>query len=289
MIEIRVMSERDVALGLRLCRAAEWNQLEADWRRLLALQPDGCFVAEWKSKAVGTATTTVYGRTCAWIGMVLVDLAHRRRGIGTALLEHCIAYLQARGVRAIKLDATEAGRAVYAKVGFVDEYATFRYVASPPTPGAKPLIAGVRRLHDADWPAIARLDAEAFGADRSALLRRLAADNRDYAQVAVEYGDDVKGFAMAYPGHDALHVGPVVAVGTEEAQALVGTLIGVDALRGDARQAVLDVLGPNAASVDVAATWGFTRQRRLMRMVLGENASPGRTELVFAGSGFETG
>ena len=46
MIRVRPLAAADLPLGLRLSQAAGWNQTEADWRRFLDLQPDGCFVAE---------------------------------------------------------------------------------------------------------------------------------------------------------------------------------------------------------------------------------------------------
>ena len=57
MIHVRPLTAADVALGRRLCAAAGWNQTEADWRRFLDLQPDGCFVAEWEDRPVATVTT----------------------------------------------------------------------------------------------------------------------------------------------------------------------------------------------------------------------------------------
>jgi hypothetical protein len=57
MIRLRPLTAADLPLGLRLCGAAGWNQTEADWRRFLDLQPDGCFVAELDGTAVGTTTT----------------------------------------------------------------------------------------------------------------------------------------------------------------------------------------------------------------------------------------
>ena len=56
------------------------------------------------------------------IGMVLVPPEKRRMGIGTALLMHGIEYLEAKGVAAVKLDATPLGRPLYEKLGFVVEY-----------------------------------------------------------------------------------------------------------------------------------------------------------------------
>ena len=83
MIRVRPVTTADLPLGLGLCRAAGWNQTEADWRRFLDLQPDGCFVAELDGAAVGTTTTCVFGRV-AWVAMVLVAGPARGRGVGAA-------------------------------------------------------------------------------------------------------------------------------------------------------------------------------------------------------------
>ena len=72
MIRVRGMTVDDVPLGMRLKGQAGWNQIEADWRRFLALEPDGCFVAELDGKPVATTTTCVFD-SVAWIAMVLVD------------------------------------------------------------------------------------------------------------------------------------------------------------------------------------------------------------------------
>ena len=82
------MTAADLPLGL--CRAAGWNQIEADWRRFLDLQLDGCFVAELDGASVGTTTTCVFGRV-AWVAMALVAEAVRGRGVGAALLGAALA------------------------------------------------------------------------------------------------------------------------------------------------------------------------------------------------------
>src|SRR6266849_965159 len=71
-IHIRVMTVADIPLGMRLKAQNAWNQLEADWRRFLTMEPDGCFVAEWRGTAVGTACTCTFDDV-AWVAMVLVD------------------------------------------------------------------------------------------------------------------------------------------------------------------------------------------------------------------------
>ena len=79
MIRIRQMTAADLGLGMRLKSQAGWNQTEADWRRFLEMQPDGCFVAEFDGVSVGTAVGCVFG-SVAWIAMVLVDAEFRGRG-----------------------------------------------------------------------------------------------------------------------------------------------------------------------------------------------------------------
>ena len=60
--EIRVMRVRDIPFGMELKNIAHWNQLEADWRRFLKLEPNGCFVALWNGERAGTITTINYGK-----------------------------------------------------------------------------------------------------------------------------------------------------------------------------------------------------------------------------------
>src|ERR1700687_3445839 len=118
VIRIRRMTPADVPLGMRLKQQAGWNQTEADWRRFLDLEPDGCFVAELDDDPVATTTTCVFG-VIGWIAMVLVDVPVRGRGIGSALMRHALEYLDDRNVLTVRLDATPLGQPVYEKLGFV--------------------------------------------------------------------------------------------------------------------------------------------------------------------------
>src|SRR6476619_1151636 len=115
--EIRLLFESDSPAAMRLKEAAGWNQTEEDWRRLLALEPNGCFAAVKDDRLVGTTTTTTYGNELAWIGMVLVDPHERRQGIATKLMNVAMDYLNGK-VATVKLDATALGKPVYEKFGF---------------------------------------------------------------------------------------------------------------------------------------------------------------------------
>ena len=127
MITYRIMNSTDIPAGLALCRAAGWNQLARDWELFLHLSTDGCLVATNGDKVVGTVTTIRYQHFFSWIGMVLVDPACRRQGIGMQLLKEALHVLHKE--QTIKLDATPAGREVYLKSGFIDEYPLSRMVS----------------------------------------------------------------------------------------------------------------------------------------------------------------
>ena len=44
-MNVRLMTEADLAAADQLRQLAGWNQAPEDWRRLLTLEPEGCFVA----------------------------------------------------------------------------------------------------------------------------------------------------------------------------------------------------------------------------------------------------
>jgi predicted N-acetyltransferase YhbS len=137
MVTIRRLAVDDIGAAQRLREQAGWNQTDHDWRRLLAWSPHGCWVAEDAGRVVGTTAVAIYGLRVAWIGMVLVEIAHRRQGIGRALLNHAIAYLDGLGVQTIALDSTPEGQPLYASLGFADAFELSRWRGPIParTPG----------------------------------------------------------------------------------------------------------------------------------------------------------
>jgi len=276
------MRPDDIDAGLELCRLAGWNQKAEDWRRMLALAPDGVFVDEQDGRVVATGSAIHYDTRIGWIGMVLVHPEYRRRGIASAIMNRCIDALRDRGIQSIKLDATDQGRPVYAKLGFRDERPIVRYVGAPHRRAlASPSAA--RPVADADWPQIARLDEQAFGADRIALLKHLAAEG---SAVVLSEGDRLRACGFVRPGHNAAQLGPLVAEDEASARAVAEALL---AAHAPEQQLYWDVLPDNAHADRLAESYGLTVARRLTRMVLGDVNHCGRIELVHAVAGFELG
>jgi len=277
-VRFRLMTLGDIPAGMRLKDGAGWNQTAYDWERLLSASPDGCFVAECEGRVVGTSATIIYEERFAWIGMVIVDSHYRGQGIGTSLLERAIRQLDARAVPVIKLDATPQGKPLYEHLGFVTEYDVERWALTRAV--AKPAVGTVLREIEDALP----LDREVFGADRSALLRSIAAETPEFVLVARQE-EAVNGYAFGRRGSRADQLGPWVA----RDEAAAATLLD-EFLRRSVRQLVfIDCVRANPWAVPLAKARGFGFSRSLTRMFRGTNRFPGRPDLLGAILGPEFG
>ena len=282
-LRIRLFQKTDLVFADSLRALAGWNQTPDDWLRFLNHQPDGCFIAEWDGQPVGTATTTLYEDKVAWIGMVLVHPDARRQGIGRALLEHCIAFLKPR-VACIKLDATPLGKTLYDTLGFKDEWTLRRWETSRVELPANPMKYRVRPWGDGHAKALRSLDAESFGVSRWRMLLGIAGQT-SHELVHLTTKRRVVGFGILRKGVRAHYLGPVVA----ESIAAAGPLIKSLVLPLPGERIFWDIPDANTCAVELARCLGFTQQRPLIRMFLGENKWPGDPQKIFALAGPEIG
>ncbi len=282
MIIYREMTVADIAESMRLCRAAGWNQLPRDWEQFLRLNPHGSRLALAGDRVVGTVTTIEYGDRFAWIGMMLVDPAARRQGIGTRLMHEALEAL--RDQKTIRLDATPVGREVYLNLDFVDEYGLSRMetvvsaqIANDEANPARPLTAD-------DLPSVIELDARVFGADRRAMLEWMFDGAPQYAWMVARNGR-AAGYCFGRTGFNFEHLGPVVAEDSQVAGQLVTACLG----RQHGKAFALDVLHHDASWRRWLESIGFKEQRPFIRMIRGESRSPGLPEMQFAILGPEFG
>lgn len=240
---------------------------------------------EHDMKVVGTATTVSYEDRFAWIGMVLVDPEHRKKGIGTQLLKRTIEYLDERHVPTMKLDATPFGKPLYEKLGFVTEYGIERLILNRPAGAAgRTPSSACAPLNEAHMGQVVRMDKESFGADRGFLLRSLFAEAPELAETVPEDGT-VRCYAFGRRGRFADHLGPWVATNRRSAESLLRGF-----LASSSREAlIVDCIKSNAVAMELLRACGFTPSRPLTRMARGPNAFPGKPDAVCAILGPEFG
>jgi ribosomal protein S18 acetylase RimI-like enzyme len=220
-------------------------------------------VAEAGGELVGVAAGAVFGGTrgtggsggsggTGWVGGVAVVPAHRRVGLGGALTEAIVEFLEGRGVATALLHATALGRPVYERLGFVPETA---YVTlSGPTLARASTGAMVRAGRAADLEAVLALDRTATGEDRRRLLTALWPTG---GLVAAVDGRTL-GYHLASPWRPG---GATIAADAGTGLALL------DAVRvapGD--EVAISVPAANGAAIGWLESAGFQERYRTIRM-----------------------
>jgi GNAT superfamily N-acetyltransferase len=227
------------------------------------------FVADLDGELVGVAAGAHFGAS-GWVGGVAVAPERRRAGLGGALTEAVVTRLRERQAVTVQLLATELGRPVYERLGFVAE-AEYLTLAGPPAPrpparGGRPA-AGVRGGRPTDRAAVLALDRLATGEDRSRLLDAL------WPAGGLVAGDgDPRGFHLASPWRNG---GATVAGDPEAGLALLEAV-----RRGDGGEVSVSLPAGNRAGLLALAAAGFRERSGTTRMCLGPPL-PWRPESVF--------
>jgi hypothetical protein len=140
---------------------------------------------------------------------MVVAEAHRRRGIGSAVLTSITSFLESAGCSRLELNATSEGRPLYELHGFAtigtSATATIgRTMALASDPG----VDIHQAVSDADLEAVIAYDRSRFGGDRRALLELLSADPAARLLLA-ERGGHLEGYACLRI--DSPRIGPFLA------------------------------------------------------------------------------
>lgn len=279
--EVRVFTERDIDRAIALTDLEGWGYTRADFLRLLALNPEGCFVAEDGDHVVGLLSTTAYGRL-AYLGAVIVQPDRRGQGIGDAMMRAALDHLDGRGIETVRLNAYLNVVPFYERLGFRGEYENIRWTGPPIN--SVPYTA--RPVGREDLPRVIPFDRIFFGADREELLRRLAKEfPRTF--LLVERQGRVAGFIVGNTSSPACEIGPWVVNPNREGA-------GPDLFHGlirvaNARTVSFTAPAPNRRVQGLARRLGYREVFRTLRMVRGRDAHHGRAEGVWALAGLEKG
>lgn len=243
--------------------------------RLLLVEDAGEVVAT----GVGTANGLV-----GWIGMIWTAPAHRGRGLGRAMTERVIDDLSGRGCPTLLLDASDAGRPIYERLGFEAIGRDLRFASVERGAGAgasvragAPAGGQVRAFEARDLDEAASLDGMATGEDRRYLLEASVADGL----AAVAPGGELAGFLLAAP-----FGGPAI-VARDGASAMA--LIRARAAGAPASESMLIALPEaNAEAVAALLAGGWTERSGPLRMALGP-MPPWRPQWIWGVFSFATG
>ncbi len=204
-------------------------------------------------RIVGGACCASFGAT-GWIGALGVVPRARGRGAGSALTEACIGWLRERGAETVLLHATDAGRPVYERLGFVAEGRSRAWRGGPSHEEHAP---GLRPLRGDDRDAIHALDQAVTGERREAVLEAIT----PFSGLAAECDGRFRGYLLSSPWG----AGPAVLADDEDCGIAL-----LSAARGATQgPAILTLPDDNRAGVAALETWSFRAVNHAERMRLG--------------------
>lgn len=280
--EIRTCRADDLWSVNWLRSLAGWNQSASFWAMLMGAPSAESWVASWGDGVVGSSVLWRYGSEMAWIGMVIVHPAYRRRGIARALLKRCLDVCQERGVARIGLDATPVGRELYSDLGFVETDEIIRHERAALCGGLRIEVpdasfASQREFSAVLDHAVLALDRKAFGANRNRLIEGLSGECRLSLVMRDPVSGDL-GYGMVRRGAGRLYLGPAVFSRADLGRFATRLLLDESRLE----PLIWDIPLKNETALDLAGECGFLECRRLHRMWLGADRSVSVSPRVWA-------
>ncbi|GCE14149.1 GNAT family N-acetyltransferase [Tengunoibacter tsumagoiensis] len=266
-ITLRQLSDVDLSIAEAIMQAAYGYSTpqQRNLARYLSLQPDGWLLACLDQRPVGVGGVINYG-SFAYLGSMSVLPTVQRQGIGRALLQAFLNWLDEWGCPTVLLDASSAGADLYKKFAFVPEgeVAQWRRQADLSTVELETFSPGITSFQLKDLPAVTAFDAAYFGAGRAAVL---AAYLREYPERALIHRTPegkISGYLIAQKSI----IGPWLAENPEDAERLLQSALAFPYTQAPMISAPTE----NKAATSLLTCYGFQIERTLLHMRRGEPA-----------------
>ncbi len=242
------------------------------------IQPDGYFGYFQDGSLSGMVGSTIYS-SFAYVGMMGVHQQFQRRGIGFALMEHLLKWLDGKNIPQVQLDASEAGQLMYAKLGFVPQERVFTLQRQPGLPiPDRP--RKIEPINSSDLDRLTVMDADIFGADRSRVFSALL---ETYPERAFK-SKDVQGRVTGYLFAQEKRIGPWVMLEPDD-ESLLQSALSLDF------SDVISVIVPETSlrALKLLHQHGFEIVRTNRHMARGSTASIGQRDKVYAQTSLSLG
>ncbi len=213
--------------------------------------PSFCFPFKMENdcELVGTGVIILNGKSC-WLAHIIVRPEYRGKGIGFQITSSLIEMAKQKGCETISLIATNLGRPIYEKLGFMEE--DYYLLFDVPDVGLDTFGNSVRDLESPS--EIAELDRLVSGEDRIEMLKATFRTGKLFENKDKE----VEGYFLPSLGEGLLYAKNMDAV-----KALLPYRI----TEGKNRIGVPEA---NVEGIDFMKANNFTFKNRIVRMVLGK-------------------
>ncbi len=244
-ILLRTMTIDDAEQGYALTQQLKWSQRREDW--LQAIELGEGIVAEEDGQYVGNAIGWRWGENKATIGLVIVNDKYQCRGIGKQLM---LALLQKFEGYDIRLHATDMGKGLYEKLGFVVSGRILQHQTRALDNEPTVIIPSGLKLRDAtvnDTDVLVKLDQQANGTYRPYLMKALIAGSKTV--VLQDAQSRIQGFASLRRYGHGWGIGPVIAKTIQDAQCLISSLM--QGLKGEFIRMDINAVQPLSAWLEM--------------------------------------
>lgn len=262
MLQIRTMSNEDLPFAVRITGQMGWNLVEDDFKFMIALEPEGCFVAIDNGERIGLATTISYGNI-GWFGNLVVNKAYRNKGAGSKLVKHSIEYLLRKHVKTVGLYAYENRIHFYNRLDFKydSDFIVMKGKGFP-----SPSNSNAKRAQESDIAKVVEFDESCFGSSRRKLLEPILLDQDNLCYTVTENGH-VSAYVVAKVYRGMAELGPLVCPVGRNSLAVELLKMILDKLNGV--EVSLFLPTKETTTINMLEGKGFTGEFHVVRMFHG--------------------
>ena len=205
MFHVKKMSLEDIEFAVNITDSMNWNLVEEDFKFMMRLEPEGCFVLLFDSERIGVAMAVSFGGV-GWLGNVIVSQSHRKQGAGSLLVRHCVKYLSSKNVETVGLYSYVDKVPFYRRLGFEydSEFAVLKGEGFSSQPKAD-VMEATRK----DLKKIIDYDHSCFGASRRKLLEPIVFNPHNLCYMSIE-DRKLSGYAIAKVYEETAEIGPLM-------------------------------------------------------------------------------
>ncbi|MEM3696718.1 MAG: GNAT family N-acetyltransferase [Candidatus Bathyarchaeia archaeon] len=201
------MSKEDLDFAIRLTDTKNWGLTEEDFLFMMKLEPNGCFTLWENSERAGIVTSINYGRI-GWLGNLIVEEKHRRKGAASLLVKQVINCLMSKGAETVGLYSYIDAVTFYRRLGFQrdEEFTVMEGKASKSEIKA----SEIKKAKEKDeLQKIIEYDNSCLNISRKKLLETIFYQPKNLCYFSIEKGE-VCGYVMAKVYEGFAEVGPLI-------------------------------------------------------------------------------
>jgi GNAT superfamily N-acetyltransferase len=227
----------------------------------------------FEEQIVSSAAIIPYDTKLASIGMVIVNKEFRGMGLGKDATQKCIDFASSN--TSIMLIATEEGKPLYEKMGFITVNCVHKFLCDDYKPLNKSGGVTIEEFNGNDLKEILKLDKAAFGDKRSKFLQNRI-DQSEKCLVVRDNQANIIGYGISILGPINLILGPIVAPDSQTAALILDRL--ASRHQGNLR---IDVPSGNEEFMLFLEQRGFKQVSQPSVMVIHSVEMPPRNNTLF--------